>query len=82
MMTPAATKPFSPPKPLTKCAACGEPLYAGFPMRTVPGGGAMHVGCYVLEMGKRRPARHLELVVDNSVQETWLAEHSGLEPAA
>jgi hypothetical protein len=50
------------PKPLTRCTACGEPLYAGYPMRTVPGG-AMHVGCHVLEVNKRA-ARHLEVVPD------------------
>jgi hypothetical protein len=51
------------PKPLTHCAACGEPLYAGYPLQTVPGG-AMHVGCHVLEMNKRS-ARHLEVVPDS-----------------
>lgn len=81
MITPASTQQFSPPKPLAHCAACGEPLYAGFPMRTVSGG-AMHVGCYVLKMSKRPARRHLELVVDNTAKTSWLVDTSGLEPAA
>lgn len=32
---------------LTHCMSCGEPLYATFPMHTMPDG-AMHIGCYVL----------------------------------
>ncbi len=81
MITPAVTQPSSLPKPLTHCAACGEPLYAGFPMRTVPGG-AMHVGCHLLEMRRRQAPRHLELVVDNTDSVPRPADEGGLEPAA
>jgi hypothetical protein len=81
MITPAVTQSFSPPKPLTHCAACGEPLYAGGPMRSVPGG-AMHVGCHLLETRKRRAPRHLELVVDNTAKLSAAADTSGLGPAA
>ena len=58
----AASIAPSAPKPLMHCMACGEPLYAGHPMSTIPGG-AMHVGCHVLEVNKRA-ARHLEVVPD------------------
>jgi len=81
MITPAVTTQVSPPKPLTQCAACGEPLYAGSPMRTVSHG-AMHVGCYVLAMRTRTAPRHLELVVDNSDWAARFVDHSGLGPAA
>jgi hypothetical protein len=40
------------PEPLTYCAECSEPLYAGFPMRSIDAG-AMHVGCYVLSTGRQ-----------------------------
>jgi hypothetical protein len=81
MITPAVSQPFSPPKPLTQCASCGEPLYAGGPMRSVPGG-VMHVGCHLLETRKRQAPRHLELVVDNTATASRSTEPSGLGPAA
>lgn len=48
MSATAVPAPFCPPQPLTRCVACREPLYAGFPLRTVADG-AMHVGCFMLE---------------------------------
>jgi hypothetical protein len=81
MINPAPTESSSLPRSLTQCAACGEPLYAGSPMRSVPGG-AMHVGCHLLEMRKRSAPRHLELVVDNTVHAPRLGDSSGLKPAA
>ncbi len=66
MITPAVNPDAGLPKALTHCVRCEEPLYAGFPMRSVPGG-AMHVGCWVLHRNAQAH-RHLELVVDNTGQ--------------
>jgi len=74
----AVSAPFCPPRPVTRCLACCEPVYAGFPLRAVPDG-AMHVGCYVLaarnNTDRRRGRRERR---DMSSQSSPVAPNSAL----